>query len=218
MNFLKKIFGHKIELSNLNQSNASNNIPFNENELTIEENQLCNELNYNYNDALFLKNKAKNIIEKFKFDNSQLAIDSPECIYANCEINLAYEIIRENQTNFIKQNKFIFLGDWNKPFCKLVITNHTNNPYKIMEYAETNGSNYDIETIDVIKKIKDWDSRLGIIFYGIGFDFLQLRIKNVSIDIEKLVIEINEFCPDAESTDYLEDELKNKSEILLWWD
>lgn len=50
-----------------------------------------------------------------------------------------------------------------------------------MEYAETNGINYDIETKDIIEKYKKWDSEFGIIPIGIGFDYCEAQIKTQTL-------------------------------------
>lgn len=92
-----------------------------------------------------------------------------------------------------------------------------------MEYAETNGSNYSIETKDIIQKYRKWDNEFGVTPIGIGFDFCECLIIKKNIDFKKLADEVYEFCPDVvdQGTDTVEalaEEMKRTGTIYLWWD
>jgi len=191
---------------------------FNSKELTSREIQLCDELGFDHIDALLLKKSAQCEINKFDFEHVELG-DKPNCIFVSSNERQAQLIVHNLQKQFIKKGQFIYIGDYSfSSECKVVLINTTNDPYKIIEYAETNGINFDINTEDVLAKVKNWDSRFGLKFYGIGFDFLLLKVVDKNIDLKNISKEINEFCPDNEDLDHLEKELKTNQEIFLWWD
>lgn len=210
MNFLKRIFGTK--------SPSKIEIPVNENELTVLEQQICNELHYPYEDALLLKRLTGSEINKFTFEHTESEVEPPNYISANFRNKKPnFDTILEIQETLSKNGKFLFINELSNP-KDLVIANDTNDPYKIMQYAETNAINYELDNTAVISKIKEWDTRFGIKFIGIGYDFLILKIINTTnIDFEELANEINEFCPDAEDIDSIFEDLEN-SLIKLWWD
>ena len=98
-----------------------------------------------------------------------------------------------------------------------------NSGYFIIKLAETNGANYDIETADVIAKLKQWDSTFGLRLVAIGSDFCEGLIENKNIDYKKLAADVYEFCPDVvdqgtETVELMEKEIREKGSIFLWWD
>lgn len=220
MSFFKKIFGSsKTSTLKVNHKEdiKQTKIPFDENTLTPHEIEICDQLNYEHSDALFLKKIGRCEIEKFIFENNQSDTEPPICIFTYCKESSAISAIEDFQESLRQKNKFLFIGNLTGEE-KLVLSNHTNDPYKIMEFADTNGINYELDCAAVTTKVKEWDSRFGIIFIKIDFDGLILKIKRLeSIDIDTLAIEINEFCPDAEDIDYIKKDLK-KGNIELWWD
>lgn len=220
MSLFKKLFGNnKTPNPEINHKEEikETKIPFDENILTPREIEICDQLNYEHSDALFLKKISGYEIEKFIFENNESDTEPPICIFTYCKESSAISAIENFQDSLRQKNKFLFIGNLTNR-QKLVLSNHTNDPYKIMEFADTNAINYEMDCSAVTAKIKDWDSRFGIIFFKIDFDGLLLKIKRPeSIEIESLAIEINEFCPDAEDISYIEKDLE-KGNIELWWD
>lgn len=216
MNFFKKLFGSRNTLTPKEKIKEIK-IPFDENSLTPHEVKICDQLNYAHADALFLKKISGYEIEKFIFENNQSDTEPPICIFCYCDESNAISAIENFQESLRQKNKFLFIGNFGGR-QKLVLSNHTNDPYKIMEFADTNGINYELDCSAVISRIKQWDARYGITFFTIDFDGLLLKIKrHESIDFDSLAIEINEFCPDAENIDNIKKDLK-KGMIELWWD
>jgi hypothetical protein len=216
MNFFKKLFGSS-NTSIPKEKIKENKIPFDENTLTPHEIEICGQLNYEHTDALFLKKIGGHEIEKFIFENNQSDTEPPICIFCYCDESNAISAVENFQESLREKNKFLFIGNLVGK-QKLVLSNYTNDPYKIMEFADTNGINYELDSLAVISRIKQWDARYGITFFKIDFDALLLKIKRPElIDTDSLAIEINEFCPDAEDIDNIKKDLK-KGIIELWWD
>ena len=206
MSFFKKLFGGD------NSENNSGEI------LTEDEIELCNELGYDLSDARRLKDLSGGDIGEYEFEHAE-ADDQPLCIYVYADTKRARKIVREMQKDLIAKGKFVYLGAFvaSSYMYKVVLIN-INDPYAIMRYAETNGINYGLETEDIITKLKAWDDKYGIEYYGIGNDFLDLKFLAKDIDTKSLASEILEFCPDAEDADDIENKLKKNGELDLWWD
>jgi len=206
--------------SNIKQTDNSNSMYT----LNDNEKQLCYNAKLSEEDGLFLKKLTKRPIEILRFDREFSKIEKPDAIGSwtttPSEEN-AIKIVLDNLDYFKKQGKYIFISEVG---FKIGLTGVTSDPYKLMEYAETNGVNYNIETKDIIEKYKKWDKEFGIIPIGIGFDFCECKIKNTKdIDFKKLANEVYEFCPDAvdqgtETVEALEEEIKRTGIIFLWWD
>jgi len=70
------------------------------------------------------------------------------------------------------------------------------------KYAElrtkgTNGINCGLETEDIIAQLQAWDAQYGIEFDEVDHDRLLVRFKTLPADLDSLVEQIYEFCPDV---------------------
>ncbi len=135
----------------------------------------------------------------------------------------ARSIINKHRDRFISEGKYIFISGFSGNEYKVGLIGKTSDPYKIMEFAKTNGVNHDIETKDIIEKYHQWQEQFGIKPIAIGFDFCECEIVNRDIDYKKLAADIYTFCPDVvdqgtETVEILEKEMKRTGTIFLWWD
>lgn len=228
MSLLKKILdffqGDKKRLEEtIPTKTAVSKTPFSVDELTENEKSFCTEAKLKDEDALYLKKLTKRPIEKLVFEKEYSNIEKPDAICSLTTEENARRIVLENLDKLRQEGKYIFITEVAYNGYKVGLTNATSDPYKLMEFAETNGANYDIETTHIIDRYKKWDKEFGIIPIGIGFDFCECQIKNTNIDFKKLAEEVYEFCPDVvdqgtETVEALEVEMKSKETIYLWWD
>lgn len=191
--------------------------------LTIDENIFCINAEIKPCDGLFLKKQTKLPLEQMIFENEYSEIKKPYGIKSLTTEQNAKKILKEYQNKLISEGKYIFINKFSGNDYYLGLIGNIDDPYKIMEFAETNGINYDLETKDIIKKCKHWDKEFGIQLIGIGFDFCAFEIKNKNINYTKLAAEVYEFCPDiveqgTETVEALESEIKKEGTIFLWWD
>ncbi|HEX6428691.1 MAG TPA: DUF4253 domain-containing protein [Niastella sp.] len=226
MNKLLRFF--KSSKSQVQPSQTSPNNPaipkstFNIDELTEQEIAFSNEAEIQLQDALFLKKLTRRPIEKLAFED-YTDQKKPDAICSlTSEVN-ARKIVIEHRAKFIKEGKYIFISELAHNGYKVALIGTTSDPYKVMEYAYTNGMNYNIETKDIIEKYKKWDKEFGINPIAIGFDFCECEIINKDIDYKKLADEVYEFCHDVVdqgtgSVELLEEEMKRTGTIFLWWD
>jgi len=216
MGIFDKLFGKKQPENKVQTS-------FSVEELTENEMQLCKNAKISEEDGLLLKKLTKHPIELLKFEQEFSEIKKPVAISSLTSEENAKKIVLDNLDYFKKQGKYIFMYGLGDGGYIVGLIGATSDPYKIMEYAETNGVNHDVETINIIEKCKKWDKEFGIIPIGIGFDYCEFKIKNTNIDFNKLAKEIYDFCPDVvdqgtETIDALEAEIKRTGSIYLWWD
>jgi len=61
----------------------------------------------------------------------------------------------------------------------------------------TNGCNYDLDTADIIQKLRVWDAQYGIELAEVESDRLIVTFSNLPDDLTELALDIYEFCPDT---------------------
>lgn len=192
-------------------------------ELTETEQSYCKDAQLENKDALFLKKLTRRPIEKLAFEKEYSDIEKSDAICSLTTEENARKIVLDNLEKLRQERKYIFISEIAHNGYKVGLTGATSDPYKLMEFAETNGANYDIETSHIIDKYKKWDNEFGITPIAIGFDFCECQIKNKNIDYKKLADEVYEFCPDVvdqgtETVEALEEEMRRTGSIYLWWD
>ena len=119
---------------------------------------------------------------------------------------------------FVSERNFGFggEGDW-------VSVMKAADPYEVILAMGTNGWNYDISPAMVASRLKEWDERFGLVFRGIGFDWLEAEFKTPPADMQAFAEEVYKFCPDVvdQGTDTVEAlarEMKSENMVYLWWD
>lgn len=228
MRFIKKILnllgGQKKPAEETTPTNPilSKSI-FSIDDLTETEQSYCKDAKLENEDALFLKKLTRRPIEKLVFEKENADIEKPGAICSLTSEENARKIIIDSLAKLRQEGKYIFISEIAHNGYKVGLTGVTSDPYKLMEFAETNGGNYNIETSHIIERYKKWDSEFGIIPIAIGFDFCECQIKNKNIDYKKLAEEVYEFCPDVveqgtETVEALGEEMKRTGTIYLWWD
>ena len=191
--------------------------------LTIDEIIICVNAAIQLTDGLFLKELTKRPLKKLALESKYSKTEKPFGIRSVTTEKNARKILKEHQDNFITEGKYIFISEFSDNEYYIGLVGTTSDPYKIMEFVETNGVNYDISTKDIIAKCKHWNKEFGIRLVSIGFDFCECEIENRDIDYKKLSNEVYEFCPDVveqakETVELLEREIKRTGRIFLWWD
>ncbi|KGF72230.1 hypothetical protein DO97_11375 [Neosynechococcus sphagnicola sy1] len=69
--------------------------------------------------------------------------------------------------------------------------------YQSLREAGTDAANYDLETDDIIARLKLWDTSYGIELSDVTFDAVVVTFKSLPADLTALSAEIYEFCPDT---------------------
>lgn len=191
--------------------------------LTLDESIICTDTGIQQEDGLLLKKLTKHPLKKLIFQIEGSDVEKPSAIYTVTTEKNARNMIDKHRERFLNKGMFIFISGFSGNTYNVGLIGTTSDAYRIMEYSETNGLNYDIETKDIIEKYRHWDKQFGIKPISMGFDFCECEIVNKDIDYKKLAAEVYEFCPDVveqgtETVEGLEEEIKKTGRIFLWWD
>jgi hypothetical protein len=191
--------------------------------LTSVESMYCANAKISPQDGSFLKKLTQCPLEQLSFTAESSETKMAEGIQSLTTEQNARKILEDHREKYISKNKYIFISSFSGDEYHIAIIGTTADPYKIIEYAGTNGANHDITTKKIIAKCKAWDKEFGIKLTSIGDDFCECEIKNKDIDYKKLAIEVYDFCPDVVdhgtgTIELLEKVMKKQGRIFLWWD
>ncbi|HEX6039045.1 DUF4253 domain-containing protein [Longimicrobium sp.] len=98
-----------------------------------------------------------------------------------------------------------------------------DDPFAPLRVMGTNGANFDIETDQVIERIREWDARFGLRLTSASMDWLEAEFVRPPEDMLAFAHEVYDFCPDVvdqgtESIEALADEMRSTNTVYLWWD
>ena len=82
---------------------------------------------------------------------------------------------------------------------------------------ETNGINWDLETPDIAAWLRRLEKEQPFVLTGISSEHVSGRFTTKIKQPEKLAMRILEFCPNLDSLDAIEDDLRITRGFWLWW-
>lgn len=99
----------------------------------------------------------------------------------------------------------------------------TTDEYEILRVKHTNGYNYDIDSQEIITKLKEWDNRYQLEIIGADFDWFEAEFLTTPDNMIAFAEEVYEFCPDVVeqgtgTVEKLAEEMKREQTIYCWWD
>lgn len=99
----------------------------------------------------------------------------------------------------------------------------TTDEYEILRVKHTNGYNYDIDSQEIIAKLKEWDNRYQLEIIGADFDWFEAEFSTTPDNMIAFAKEVYDFCPDVveqgtETVEKLAEEMKREQTIYCWWD
>ena len=110
-------------------------------------------------------------------------------------------------------------------------TSGANDKYAPLRSAQTDGTNYRVDTDMIIAKLKQWDALYGINVIAAKQDLVTIEFDRLPEDLDHLCTEIWLFCPagvvDLAQKDYcgkaaemrrFATKLRQDHELTLWWD
>ena len=145
---------------------------------------------------------------------------------------LKFEVKYENRLGILTQLKSKFKNTEYQLFYtrlsinkspELVCVLKSADKYDILRAFVTNGTNYDIDTKQIINKLTEWDKQYGIDIIGADGDWVEVKFAKMPQDTRKIAEEVYKFCPDAVeqnagSIEALEYDIKTHKGVFLWWD
>jgi hypothetical protein len=119
---------------------------------------------------------------------------------------------------FISEQSF---GIGDKPDSVSIVK--TADPMEVVRLMGTDGANYDLDNAAVIARLRQWDTRYGLILTGAGPDWMQADFRHPPRDMRAFAQEVYRLCPDVvdqgtESVEALAAEMTRTNSVYLWWD
>ncbi|WKW45496.1 DUF4253 domain-containing protein [Myroides sp. JBRI-B21084] len=148
----------------------------------------------------------------------------PKAIKINSKEDIATKIVKDFKQKLIEKGLIIYKSEENYNQKDDVITIlKSENKYEPLYFEGTNAVNYDMNTPQLIEKLKVWDKLYGIELNGVGFDYLSGDFKKLPDDLRSFSTEMYDFCPDivdqgVGDLDKLIEALKDSKSFFLWWD
>lgn len=195
------------------------------NNFTESETVILNKTNFSKDIAAELKGESKNSIFQLPAidpEKSEIINDKTfDGIYSKTTKEKAENIVRNLKENFKKKGYLVFYSENEKDYIICVIKG--NDELDILKYRRTNAINYDLESKDLIKKIKEWQGKYGLNIIGCDFDYIHIDFEKLPENIDEFAKEVYAFCPDSVdqgvgSIESLKEYILQEQGVWLWWD
>ncbi len=98
-----------------------------------------------------------------------------------------------------------------------------DSQFDILKHARADAINYDMDTADLISKLKKYDQEFGIDIYHAETDTVEFMLRGLPSNLTALAEDLYKFCPDMVdqglgSTEELEEDMRESLRVCLWWD
>lgn len=98
-----------------------------------------------------------------------------------------------------------------------------DDQFDILRVAQSDAVNFDMETEDLIRKLKEYDAQYGIDIFHAETDTIEFRFLKIPGDMKRFCRDLYEFCPDivdqgVGTVEALEKEISRTNSVFLWWD
>jgi Domain of unknown function (DUF4253) len=95
--------------------------------------------------------------------------------------------------------------------------------FDILRVAQSDACNYDLNTEDLIAKLKALSLTIGIDIVSAVTDTIEFDRLSDPVDFTAFCADLYEFCPDivdqgTETLEALEAEIRSSRRVFLWWD
>ena len=95
--------------------------------------------------------------------------------------------------------------------------------FDILRVARSDAVNHGMETEELIKKLQEYDDQFGIDIFHAETDTIEFALIRRPENLTVFCRDLYEFCPDivdqgTGTLARLEQEIKNRQQVFLWWD
>ena len=95
--------------------------------------------------------------------------------------------------------------------------------FDILRLARADACNYDLDTEDIIGKLRAWHESCGIDIFHAETDTIELSLLKPPADVQAFAEDVYEFCPDivdqgVRSVDALVKAIRDFGQVYLCWD
>jgi hypothetical protein len=115
-----------------------------------------------------------------------------------------------------------WLGDEQHEGAELVVGPGASQ-LDILRLARSDATNYDMDTEDLVRKLREYDHKYGIDVFHAETDTIEFTLLNTPDDLSGFAADLYEFCPDVVdqgvgSVAALEGSIEVLGQVYLWWD
>jgi len=116
-----------------------------------------------------------------------------------------------------------WLGDEKHTDETEIVVGPGESQFEIIELAETDAANYDLQARQIVGKLQEYDHMVGINIIHAETDTVEFDLLKLPIDLTAFVADLYEFCPDigpqgAGSIVALAAQIRKVRRVCLWWD
>jgi hypothetical protein len=72
----------------------------------------------------------------------------------------------------------------------------STDPFALIREAETSAGNYDLDTEDIINRLKQWQSLCSFTIKSAGHDRVDIEFTMLPADMDAFAQDLYDFCPD----------------------
>lgn len=114
------------------------------------------------------------------------------------------------------------LDSTSEPGSEVVIAEGATQ-FDILEIAKSDAVNFDMDTKDLIHKLKQYDAMYGIDIFHAETDTIEFTLRTLPKDMKSFCEDLYKFCPDivdqgAGTLNDLEKQITESKSVYLWWD
>lgn len=188
-------------------------------ELTRTEEELVRQIGFDAEVVRRFKQYASAEVRRLNSMQDELGDIAPslgvECAYPRAMENAWVIQVREE---FEADGYQVFRSD----FGKVAMIKGADS-FAIVRHRRTDGINHGLSHEAVLKRLKQWDERYGLIIIGADFDWVEARFKTQPQSMQSFADEVYKFCPDVVDPHTggvaaLANQMKTKNSVYLWWD
>ena len=115
-----------------------------------------------------------------------------------------------------------WLGDERHEGADLVVGPGASQ-FDIPRLARSNAANHDMDTEDLVEKLREYDQDHGIDVYHAETDTIEFMLLSTPEDLSGFAADLYEFCPDVVdqgvgSVAALQESIEVVGQVYLWWD
>ena len=95
--------------------------------------------------------------------------------------------------------------------------------FDILRRVRTNGTNYDLDTEDIVAKLIEYDNAFGIRIFHAETDAVEFDLLRTPDDMTAFANDVYAFCPDIVDQGFgevekLAEAIEAEGTVYLWWD
>ncbi len=105
--------------------------------------------------------------------------------------------------------------------CREAFVIRNYDQYKYLVAQGVTAINYGMSGVDVIKQLKEWDQRFGLLVLHARYDSVIAKLDRIPADLPDFIKQARQLCPEGDQNqteaEYAR-QLKENKEVAFWWD